>query len=65
MAEETKNPYPPGSARAKLWARREADRRKKEGGEKKTPPKGDVEKEMEGLKRPSYFKNQTTDSNNE
>ena len=23
-----KNPYPPGSARAKLWARREADKRK-------------------------------------
>ena len=24
-----KNPYPKGSARAKLWARREADKRKK------------------------------------
>lgn len=24
-----KNPYKPGSARAKLWARREADKRKK------------------------------------
>lgn len=31
------NPYPKGSARAKLWDRREADKRKKEKPKKPAP----------------------------
>ena len=33
------NPYPKGSARYKLWERREADRRKKEAAEEKPKKK--------------------------
>jgi len=41
----TKNPYPKGSARAKLWARREADKKKaKKKPAKKKPKKKDKSK---------------------
>lgn len=40
MADEEKNPYPPGSARYKLWERRKADREKAKG-EESTPPPAD------------------------
>ena len=43
-----KNPYPKGSARAKLWARREADKKKK-----KTKKK--VKKKTDKTKRRSYL----------
>ena len=44
MAEE-KNPYPPGSARAKLWDRQQADKKKAED----TPPPPPPPPEEEGF----------------
>ncbi len=59
------NPYPPGSARYKLWERREADRRAKEKAKPK-PKAIDDEVREELERRPGYFKRrnaQSTDSN--
>lgn len=57
------NPYPPGSARYKLWERREADRKAKAPKPKKIVD--EVREELD--RRPGYFKrrkdNQSTDSN--
>ena len=68
------NPYPPGSARAKLWERREADRREKE---KPSPEdKGSVRPKGRARDRARAIddivedavrgrrENQSTDSNN-
>ena len=39
------NPYEPGTARYKLWERRESDRRAKEKAEAPPPPKEEEEEE--------------------
>lgn len=51
MAEERKNPFPPGSARAKLWDRREADRKKKEAASKPEAPAEDESEEDKTKRR--------------
>jgi hypothetical protein len=61
------NPYPAGSARAKLWARREAEKANKTAAAKpKQSIDNTVREELE--RRPQYIKqrknNQSTDSNN-
>ena len=66
MADEPKNPYPPGSARAKYWARLEAERRAKEEAE--GTEEVEVPETEDDSKRRGYLdrmiEGQTTDGGN-
>ena len=63
------NPYPPGSARAKLWQRREDERKKAEGNKQPPPPEDKPDNTKRRKKIDDFldraYSGQTTDSNNE